>query len=125
MLATARWELNARERTVKTRERALKQQSRQEARRYLLNARAQVEQTVRELRAAAAGGADATDEVRRARQRVEEMAAEHGDALAALDLVGETTPADPPPPAAVAVGKLVAVATLGGRVGRLIDVRGW
>ena len=81
-----------------TRERALERQSRHEARRYLLNARAQVEQTVRELRAAAAGGADATDEARRARQRVEELVAEHGEALAALDLVGETTPARPAPP---------------------------
>jgi DNA mismatch repair protein MutS2 len=117
--------VEARERAHGERERDLERRSRQEARRYLLNARAQVEQTVRELRTAAAGGGDTADRVRRARQRVEELAAEQGEALAALE--------QPPAPAVrlqaapaddgLAAGDLVEVPTLGGRMGRVVDVR--
>src|SRR5579883_2106871 len=127
------------------REREVERRSRQEARRYLLNARAQVEQTVRELRAAAsaaASGAERAEGARRARQRVEQLAAEQGAALNALDAPPADAPAgasaeapDAAAPArteatggtgatgAIAVGELVEVPTLGGRVGRLLDVR--
>jgi DNA mismatch repair protein MutS2 len=118
-----------RERAVRERERELERRSRQEARQYLLNARAQVEQTVRELQAALAGGGDASERVRRARQRVEQLAAEQGEALAGL--AGEATaappvnrvPAAPPRAGALAVGDIVQVPSLEGRAGRLLDLQ--
>lgn len=117
--------LDASESAVRERERDVERRSRQEARRYLLNARAQVEQTVRELRAAAQGGLDTGEPVRQARQRVEELAAEQGDALAALE--GDAHESSAAPIASggelAAVGDFVEVPTLGGRIGRLVDVR--
>jgi len=121
--------VDARERAVRDREREVERRSRQEARQYLLNARAQVEQTVRELQAALASGGDASERVRRARQRVEQLAAEHGEALTALD--GDAVPSPPPasapaaaaPTGALAVGDMVQVPSLEGRAGRLLDLQ--
>ena len=55
---------DSRERSVRDRERELERLSRQDARRYLLNARAQIEQTVSELRASAGdrNGNERTDQ---------------------------------------------------------------
>jgi DNA mismatch repair protein MutS2 len=118
--------LEARERDLRDRDREFERRSRHDARRYLLHARAQVEQTVRELRdAGAVGGADGAERARHARHRVEELVAEQGDALAALtDAEPATTPSDLGAASGpLRVGDVVEVPTLGGRTGRLLDVR--
>ena len=115
---------NARERSVRERERELERWSRQEARRYLLNARQQIEQTVRELRSSAEDPAGMTEQIRRARQRVEQLAAEQTEALAWVDSSAETgAESEDRPTASVVVGDVVDVPLLGGRTGRLLDVR--
>ena len=108
-----------RERNVRDREREIEQSSRKEARQYLLEARADVERTIRELKAASEHNQDAA---REARKRVEELAMEQGRALDAL----EREAAQAPPNASdrqVNIGDFVEVETLGGRVGRVIEVR--
>jgi len=111
--------LAERERNVRDRERDLEQSSRKEARQYLLEARAEVEQTIRDLKAASEQNQDAA---REARKRVEELANEQGRALDQIER--ETAEA----PAAnndqqVNIGDFVEVETLGGRVGRVIEMR--
>jgi DNA mismatch repair protein MutS2 len=115
-----------REQRVKQREREIERESRAGARRYLLEARADIERTIRELREA--GAAELDEQARLARQGVERMAADHGDALAELDRRatrggasddgnggdGDGEPND---------GDLVEITTLGDRVGRLIERR--
>lgn len=115
-----------RERTVRERERAAERQSRQDARRYLLDARAQIERTIRELKSA---GADAIDEAgREARQRAEQLAAKQGAELDRLDREEanvrrrETIPA-PRRDGSVETGDTVQVASLGGKTGRVIELR--
>ncbi len=118
--------VDARERAVREREREVERRSRQEARQYLLNARAQIEQVVRDLQAAPSRSDDTTEEARRARQRVEQLAGEQAQALADLDAAA----ASPPPaqeaprarPSVLAVGDTVEVPLLGGRAARLVDL---
>ena len=108
-----------RERNVRERERQLEQSSRKEARQYLLEARAEVEQTIRDLRAAAEQNQDAA---REARKRIEDLAQEQGKALDRI----ETEAAESPSRAnneEVSIGDFVEVETLGGRVGRVVEVR--
>ncbi len=108
-----------RERSVRERERDLEQSSRKEARQYLLEARAEVERTIRELKATAEQNQDAA---REARKHVEELAMEQGRALDALDR--ESAQAPPrAPDGEVNIGDFVEVETLGGRVGRVVEVR--
>ncbi len=123
--------LAEREANVKARERSVERESRQEARRHLLRARAEVERVVAEVRAAATDGA--MERVRAARRALEEEAGAHADALSRLDVSepGPTTHADtqdlrPRDEAArvPAVGDAVAVATLGGKAGRVVSMRG-
>ena len=111
--------LAERERNVRERERELEQSSRREARQYLLEARAEVEQTIRELKAASEANQDAA---REARKRVEELANEQGRALEQIEREVREAP-----PAArdqdVNIGDFVEVETLGGKVGRVVEVR--
>src|SRR6266550_4152989 len=67
-----------RENNVTQREREAERASRQEARHYLLEARAEVERTIRELKAASEQGEEAA---REARKRVESLANEQGREL--------------------------------------------
>lgn len=123
-----------RERMVRERERELERTARQEARRYLLDARRDIERMLKELKAAstaegAGAAAGALDNAgRAARQRAEQLAAEQGRALEALDAAAARAakPASTPSSAAneITAGARVAVSTLGGRAGRVIDVRG-
>jgi DNA mismatch repair protein MutS2 len=120
--------LEARERDLRERDREFERRSRHEARRYLLHARAQVEQTVRELReATAAAAAEGSEHARRARQRVEELVAEQGEALAAIDETDAevAAPAEPVAPGGVTlrIGDAVEMPAFGGRTGRLLDMR--
>ena len=116
--------VGSREHAVRERERELERSSRQEARKYLLEARAEIERTIAELKAA---GADAIEETARAaRQRAERMAAEQGSVLERLEerrRAAAQRRAGVGSGAAPSVGDMVEVGTLGGRLGRLLDVR--
>jgi len=115
-----------REQRVKQREREIERESRAGARRYLLDARAEIERTIRELRNA--GATEIEELARQARQGVERSVAEHGEALTAIDRrdaarrqssdepdeVDDTEPNE---------GDLVEIETLGGRLGRIIERR--
>ncbi|HEY6088542.1 MAG TPA: endonuclease MutS2 [Gemmatimonadaceae bacterium] len=108
-----------REKNVRERERETERVSRQEARRYLLDARAEVERTIRDLKAASEQSEEAA---REARKRVESLANEQGRELERLDREpdagrkGENH-------TEVSVGDFVAVDSLGGKVGRVVEVR--
>ena len=110
-----------RERNVTEREREVEKASRQEARRYLLEARAEVERTIRELRAASQESEDAA---REARKRVEGLANEQGRELDRIARDSDNN-------AGVHkgggedldVGDFAELETLGGRVGRIVEVR--
>jgi DNA mismatch repair protein MutS2 len=108
-----------REKNVTQRERDAERASRQEARRYLLEARAEVERTIRELRTASEAGEEAA---REARKRVEQLANEQGRELDRLDRPTETA-RGAGGNAEVSVGDFVEVETLGGKVGRVLEVR--
>jgi DNA mismatch repair protein MutS2 len=118
--------LEERERDLRERDREFERRSRHDARRYLLHARAQVEQTVRDLRESHAGaGAEGAEQARRARQRVEELVAEQGQALAALGDAETAAVAQPVPaaPGMLRIGDAVEMPAFGGRTGRVLDVR--
>jgi len=108
-----------RERSVTQREKEVERASRQEARRYLLEARAEVERTIRELKTASEAGEEAA---RDARKRVEQLANEQGRELDRLDRSAETV-RGANDHVEVSVGDFVEVETLGGKVGRVIEVR--
>jgi len=115
-----------REHAVHEREREVERAARLEARRYLLDARHDIERTIHELKRS---GADAIEEAgREARQRAERLAADHAEALAALDAAEARGAAErargPAAPVALAPGVRVAVGTLGGKPGRIVNVRG-
>jgi DNA mismatch repair protein MutS2 len=120
-------EVVRRERNVRERERGVERQSRQEARKYLLNARAEIERTLRELKKA---GAEEIDEkARAARQHAEQLAARQATVLEQLDAEeakvrtqrGAPRPKEAERPGA---GDLVKVETLGDKTGRVLEVRG-
>jgi len=108
-----------RERNVKEREREIEQVSRREARQYLLEARAEVERTIRELKAASEQGEEAA---REARKRVETLANDQGRELVRLERETASEP-ERRDHAEVSIGDFVEVETLGGRVGRVVEIR--
>lgn len=119
--------LAERERAVRTKERELERESRAGARRYLLEARREVERTIQALKAA---GASAIDEsAAEARRLLEQRAAAEQGALAALE-AAERAESEAAQPALdergveLAIGDAVAVGTLGGKAGRLLERRG-
>jgi DNA mismatch repair protein MutS2 len=120
-----------REHTVRGRERDVERRSRAEARRYALDARAQIERAINELRAA---GAEAIEDAgRAARQTAERLAAMHGEQLDRLEREEErasarrsrtdaaTSPGSDP---VLSIGATVEVATLDGKIGRVVELRG-
>jgi DNA mismatch repair protein MutS2 len=120
-----------REHNVRERERTVEKESRKEARKYVLEARSEIERTIKELKRRGEAAADeAIDELGRdARRRAEEMAAKQADVLDRLENEeravarkrGSVPPSERGP---VAVNDAVEVGTLGGKVGRVLDVRG-
>jgi DNA mismatch repair protein MutS2 len=117
-----------RERNVRERERELDRQSRQEARKYLLNARAEIERTLRDLKKA---GADELEEkARLARQQAEQLAARQATVIEQLDAEAaaarrkQSTKARARAVEAFAAGDLVKVEKVGGKTGRVVEVRG-
>ena len=131
--ARARLESVARrEQTVRGRERDVERRSRAEARRYALDARAQIERAIRELREAGAGSIEEAE--RAARQTAERLAATHGEQLERLEREEErpskrsgSARAGMAPPEVgipVSAGARVEVATLGGKAGIVVELRG-
>ncbi|GAC1686211.1 MAG: endonuclease MutS2 [Gemmatimonadaceae bacterium] len=119
-------EVAERERVVRALERDAERRGHKEARRYLLDARAEIDRVIAELKR---NGAESVEEsAREARRRVEALVTDHGDALAVLSDEGEGVrgAADRGGrgrPESLALGDLVEVGTLGGRVGRLVELR--
>ena len=115
-----------RERTVRERERVAERESRQDARRFLLDARVEIERTIKELRSR---GAEAVEEAgREARQHAEQLVAQQNEQLERLER--EETNVERRAQRAVTrghlpieVGDAVEVSTLGGRLGRVVEVR--
>ena len=120
--------LTERETAVRERERELERAARLETRRYLLDARQEIERTIRELKSAGAAqlesaGADA-------RRKAEREAEVQAAALDALESAARADSASRRPAAgavdlgAIDVGSAVALATLGGRTGQVVALRG-
>jgi DNA mismatch repair protein MutS2 len=120
-----------RETTVRQREREVEKTSRQEARKYVLDARAEIERTIKELKKKGADAADSAIEElgRDARRRAEELAAKQADVLDRLDheeraVARRRSRPQPGARGGVVVNDAVEVGTLGGKIGRVIDLRG-
>ena len=133
--------LAEREKAVRERERQAEKQARQEARRYLLDARKEIDRTLKELKQVAADAAGVTPQVlderaREARRKAEELAAQQQEHLGRLDREEHNAerrgrPGERPlnagrsvAPAPPVVGDTVEVGTLGGKLGKLLEVRG-
>ncbi|HEY0970531.1 MAG TPA: endonuclease MutS2 [Gemmatimonadales bacterium] len=118
--------LGERERNVRTREREAERRSRQEAREYVLKARQEIERTIRSLRDA--GAAQLEEAARAARRQAEEMVGRQNEQLDRLDREERKAqqrvraPQKESGPAPQA-GDHVSVGTLGGKAGRLLEVR--
>ncbi|MDB4916412.1 MAG: MutS2 protein [Gemmatimonadetes bacterium] len=120
-----------REHNVRERERTAEKAARQDARKYVLEARAEIDRTIKELKKKGAEAADgAVEELGRdARRKAEELAARQANLLDRLDAEersaqrkrGTVPPAQRTP---VAAGDLVEVGTLGGKIGRVLELRG-
>jgi DNA mismatch repair protein MutS2 len=119
-------EVSKREKAVRERERTVERDARQEARRYLLDARADIDRTIKELKARGAGAIDEAG--REARKRAEELASKQSTQLERLEreeanvqrkaVLSSKKSAGP-----VAVGDAVELATLGGKLGRVLEAR--
>jgi DNA mismatch repair protein MutS2 len=118
--------VHAREQALRTSERDHERAMRHDARRYLLEARQEIEQVIRELREAGASQIDAAAVV--ARRAAEQRAAVEAEALASLSaasrLEADRSADGAVDGSAVDVGDAVAVPTLDGKIGRVIEVRG-
>jgi DNA mismatch repair protein MutS2 len=111
-----------REHNAGVRERESERRAREESRRYLLSARRDIENTIKSLKKSE----NVDDTARDARRHVEELAKEQTAQLERLDARdrvkaahrGGRTESAPP-----TVGDHVAVASLGGRIGQLMEMR--
>ena len=121
-------DVTQRERNVRQRERAAEKQSRQETRRFLLDARAEIDRTIKDLKSRGAAAIELAG--REARKHAEELAAKQNVEVERLEreeanvrrrtaVVGSTAlGAD-----VVAVGDTVGMATLDGKIGRVVALR--
>jgi DNA mismatch repair protein MutS2 len=120
-----------RETELRNRERNLERRSREDARKYLLEARAEVERTIKSLKRTE--GEALEEAARAARRVVEQRASEQGAALARMDEQdsrerartqqrsrGRTQPDSREAPRP---GDMVEISTLDNRAGRLLEVR--
>jgi DNA mismatch repair protein MutS2 len=118
-----------REQNVRTREREVEREARKEARRYLLDARSQIDRTIADLRRQ---GAEQLEEAARAaRRQAEELAAEQGGQLDRLAREEANVARRGGPPTsraastfAASAGDFVEVGSLGGKRGRVMEIRG-
>ena len=115
--------LAERDHALRERERSFERESRKEARRYVLEARADIERTIRELRER--GAEQLEDAAREARRAAERLAAEQGEAIEQLERSERGGGASPSRAAveAIATGDWVDLETFGGRRGRVVDLR--
>ncbi len=123
-------DVETRERELRAAERSAETRARQEARQYLMDARAEVERAIRELRESAA----IDESAREARRRVEELAADQAAEIDRLESenerarreVGAGAPARRARPGhdGIEVDDTVELSTLGGRSGRVVELRG-
>ena len=123
-----------RETAVRDRERRAEKEARSEARRYLLDARKEVDRLLAGLKQAAVGaGAAADEQARAARRAIEESAARQVGHLERLDREERNLARRSPVPSRanghqapkpLAAGDVVEVGTLGGKLGQLVDIRG-
>jgi DNA mismatch repair protein MutS2 len=112
-----------RESAVREKERNAERDARREARKLLLDARAEVDRTFRELKESAAVAAD--EAAREARRKMEQLAASQGQALAKLEEVPAVDEkAHGTGDTAVREGDYVSVGTLGGRTAKVVELRG-
>jgi DNA mismatch repair protein MutS2 len=120
--------VSEREVAAKEKERELEREARQDSRRYLLDARNEIDKTIKALKAAGAEeieklGADA-------RRMAERRAAEEAEVLdrlnaeARADLEKRASAGQTLESGAIEVGVTVAVVSLGGKVGTVLEVRG-
>jgi DNA mismatch repair protein MutS2 len=111
-----------REAELKKRERSAEREGREQARRYLLEARAEVEAAVKAVKGAQS---EAFEEAARlARRTVEQKAVAAGERVQSIDREEvEAARAIFGARGDVVVGDTVAVATLGGKLGRVVEVR--
>jgi DNA mismatch repair protein MutS2 len=120
--------VDEREKVVREKERELERAARSDARRYLLDARHEIEKTIKELRAA--GAEQIETAAAAARRAAEQKAAEAGEALRALDEATAIEDGRSKMEVAraeagrIEVGASVAVASLGGKTGRVVEMRG-
>lgn len=116
--------LAEREQKLRARERAVEKESRADARRYLLEARHEIEATIRELRKSAEAEAD--NAARAARQKVESLVIRQNARLDQLDREESNRARTHLPPGdkgPLRAGQHVEVIPLEGRRGRVIEVR--
>ncbi|MEO8333848.1 MAG: endonuclease MutS2 [bacterium] len=120
-----------REHNVRERERTVEKESRKDARKYVLEARAEIDRTIKELKKQGAAAADtAIDELGRdARRKAEELAAKQAGVLDRLDAEERSSlrkrghvPAAQRTP--IGIGDAVEVGTLDGKIGRVLELRG-
>jgi DNA mismatch repair protein MutS2 len=111
-----------REGAVRERERNFERNARQEARRLLLDARAEIERTIRELRESATESTELA--VREARRRVEQLAAEQASAVEELDSQTAQSRHQVAHQWRAEIGDYVAVPALAGGAARLMEIRG-
>ena len=113
-------QLEERESSLREQQREFEKESRKLARRHLLDARDEVERTIRELKARDAAGVD--EAARHARRHIEELAARHDTRIRQLDRPEQGSEAARRP-AAIARGDQVRVASLGDREGSVLELR--
>ncbi|MGI8620008.1 MAG: endonuclease MutS2 [Gemmatimonadaceae bacterium] len=114
--------VTAREQRVRDREREVEKESRSAARKHLLDARAAVEETIRELKAASASAVE--DAARLARRNIEQLAGEEASALDKLEHAEPEGERRRGGAAGVAApGDLVELDTFGGRTAKLLELR--
>jgi DNA mismatch repair protein MutS2 len=123
-------DVETRERELRAAERSAETRARQQARQLLLDARAEVERAIREIRESAA----VDESAREARRRIEERAAAQAAEVERLETESErarrargadrTARRAPSAGGGIAVDDTVELSTLGGRSGRVLELRG-
>jgi len=115
--------LESREHAVRERERDISRRAHEDARQYILRARREIDRVIAELQS--------TDGARAARQQIEALAGEHANAPEP-ESVPSVSSEDANPiavqggreaPKAPSVGSWVELASLGGRTGRVLELR--
>ena len=115
-----RADLESRERAVREAERTSEGRAREDARQLLLDARAEVEEAIRELRGAAAEGQALEEAARDARRKVEQAAGRQRER--APDRRGRRGVEEAPRSGSLAAGDAVRIASTGSRA-RVVEVR--